>query len=235
MLYNLRKSVLEANLQLPKHGLVIFTWGNVSGIDRASNLVAIKPSGVQYEDLKVDDIVIVDLEGKVMFGNMNPSSDTASHLYLYKHFPDVGGIVHTHSAWATSWAQANKAIPVLGTTHADYFYGEIPCTRPLNEEELSANYEANTGKVIVEAFQDCYYMNVPGALVHGHGPFAWGNTVDEALHNAVVLEEVAKMAYHTVMLGQSAAIDPNLLDKHYLRKHGEGAYYGQKKRRPKIV
>ncbi len=232
MLYNLRKSVLEANLQLPKHQLVIFTWGNVSGIDRSSGLVAIKPSGVEYENLRVDDIVIVDLDGNVMFGNMNPSSDTASHLYLYKHFPDVGSIVHTHSAWATSWAQANKPIPVLGTTHADYFYGEIPCTRPLNEEELSANYEVNTGKVIVEAFQDSYYMNVPGALVHGHGPFAWGGNVNEALHNAVVLEEVAKMAYHTVMLGQSTPIDPNLLDKHYLRKHGEGAYYGQKKRRP---
>jgi L-ribulose-5-phosphate 4-epimerase len=232
MLYNLRKSVLEANLLLPKHGLVIFTWGNVSGIDRATGLVAIKPSGIEYDDLKVDDIVIVDLDGKVVFGNLNPSSDTASHLLLYKHFSDVGGIVHTHSGWASTWAQAGRGIPVYGTTHADYFYGEIPCTRPLNAEELSRAYEKNTGLVIVEAFNESDYMNIPGALVHGHGPFAWGSNVDEALHNAVVLEEVAKMAYHTEMMGQKTPIDQYLLDKHYLRKHGEGAYYGQKRKRP---
>ncbi len=231
MLYNLRKSVLEANLQLPKHGLVIFTWGNVSGIDRSTGLVAIKPSGVEYADLKVDDIVIVDLDGKVMFGNMKPSSDTSSHLYLYKQFPDVGGIVHTHSAWASIWAQAGRGIPVYGTTHADYFYGEIPCTRPLSAEELSKDYEMNTGLVIAEAFTDVDYLNIPGALVHGHGPFAWGSNVNEALHNAVVLEEVAKMAYHTEMMGQKTPIDQFLLDKHYLRKHGEGAYYGQKRRK----
>ncbi len=232
MLYNLRKSVLEANVKLAKYGLVIFTWGNVSGIDRATGLVAIKPSGIEYDDLKVDDIVIVDLEGKVMSGSMKPSSDTASHLYLYQQFPDVGGIVHTHSAWASTWAQAGRGIPVYGTTHADYFYGEIPCTRPLTAEELSKDYEKNTGLVIVETFQEMDYMNIPAALVHGHGPFAWGGSVGEALHNAVVLEEVAKMAYHTEMMGQDTPIDKFLLDKHYLRKHGEGAYYGQKRRKP---
>lgn len=231
MLYNLRKSVLEANLKLPKHGLVIFTWGNVSGIDRSSGLVAIKPSGVEYEDLKVDDIVVVDLEGKVVFGTLKPSSDTASHLYLYKQFQDVGGIVHTHSAWASTWAQAGRGIPVYGTTHADYFWGEVPCTRPLSAEELSKDYEMNTGLVIAEAFRDIDYLNIPAALVHGHGPFAWGSTVDEALHNAVVLEEVAKMAYHTEMMGQRTPIDKYLLDKHYLRKHGEGAYYGQRRKK----
>jgi L-ribulose-5-phosphate 4-epimerase len=232
MLYNLRKSVLEANVKLAKYGLVIFTWGNVSGIDRATGLVAIKPSGIEYDDLKVDDIVIVDLEGKVMSGSLKPSSDTASHLYLYQQFPDVGGIVHTHSAWASTWAQAGRGIPVYGTTHADYFYGEIPCTRPLTAEELSKDYEMNTGLVIVETFRDMDYMNIPAALVHGHGPFSWGASVNEALHNAVVLEEVAKMAYHTEMMGQDLPIDKFLLDKHYLRKHGEGAYYGQKRRKP---
>ena len=232
MLYNLRKSVLEANVKLAKYGLVIFTWGNVSGIDRATGLVAIKPSGIEYDDLKVDDIVIVDLEGKVMSGSMKPSSDTISHLYLYKQFPDVGGIVHTHSVWASIWAQAGRGIPVYGTTHADYFYGEIPCTRPLTAEELSKDYEKNTGLVILETFRELDYMNIPAALVHGHGPFAWGGSVGEALHNAVVLEEVAKMAYHTEMMGQDTPIDKFLLDKHYLRKHGEGAYYGQKRRKP---
>lgn len=231
MLYNLRKSVLEANLKLPKHGLVTFTWGNVSGIDRSSGLVAIKPSGVEYEDLKVDDIVIVDMDCKVVFGTLKPSSDTPSHLYLYKHFPDVGGIVHTHSAWASIWAQAGRGIPVYGTTHADYFWGEVPCTRPLTAEELSQEYEMNTGLVIAEAFQDIDYLNIPAALVHGHGPFAWGSNVNEALHNAVVLEEVAKMAYHTEMMGQKTPIDKYLLDKHYLRKHGEGAYYGQRRKK----
>ncbi len=232
MLYNLRKSVLEANVKLAKYGLVIFTWGNVSGIDRTTGLVAIKPSGIEYDDLKVDDIVIVDLDGKVMSGSLKPSSDTSSHLYLYQQFPDLGGIVHTHSAWASTWAQAGRGIPVYGTTHADYFYGEIPCTRPLTAEELSKDYEKNTGLVIVETFENIDYMNIPAALVHGHGPFAWGASVNEALHNAVVLEEVAKMAYHTEMMGQNTPIDRFLLDKHYLRKHGEGAYYGQKRRKP---
>ncbi len=230
MLYNLRKTVWESNLSLVKHGLVIFTWGNVSGIDRASGLVAIKPSGVEYDQLKIDDIVLVDLDGKLVWGDLNPSSDTPTHLELYKHFPALGGIVHTHSEWATSRAQAGKGIPVYGTTHADYFFGEIPCTRPMTREETAEGYEVNTGQVIVECFQDTDPMNIPAVLVHGHGPFAWGKDAVEAVHNAVVLEEVAKMAFRTEGMGNLTPIDAFLLEKHFLRKHGAGAYYGQKKK-----
>jgi L-ribulose-5-phosphate 4-epimerase len=231
MLYNLRKAVLEANLSLVEHGLVIFTWGNVSGIDRASGLVAIKPSGVEYGHLKIDDIVLLDLEGKQVFGNLNPSSDTPTHLALYRSFPEVGGIVHTHSEWATSRSQVGKAIPVYGTTHADYFFGEIPCTRPMTREETAERYEENTGRVIAECFRDIDPMQIPAVLVHGHGPFAWGADALEAVHNAVVLEEVAKMAFRAEVLGQKKPIDAFLLEKHFLRKHGSGAYYGQKKKK----
>ena len=231
MLYNLRKTVLEANLALVRHGLVIFTWGNVSGIDRASGLVAIKPSGVEYDHMKIDDIVLVDLDGKPVFGNLNPSSDTPTHLALYRRFPDIGGIVHTHSQWATSRAQAGKGIPVYGTTHADYFFGEIPCTRPMTKEETVEGYEENTGYVIAECFQHIDPMSVPAVLVHSHGPFAWGSDAQNAVHNAVVLEEVAKMAFRTEMLGQEAPVEKFLLEKHFLRKHGTGAYYGQKKKK----
>lgn len=231
MLYNLRKAVLDANLSLVTHGLVIFTWGNVSGIDRDSGLVAIKPSGVEYDHLKIDDIVLVDLKGKQVFGNLNPSSDTPTHLALYRRFPEVGGIVHTHSEWATSRAQAGKPVPVYGTTHADYFFGEIPCTRPMTREETMERYEENTGHVIAECFGDKDPMQIPAVLVHGHGPFAWGNDAQEAVQNAVVLEEVARMAFRTEVLGQGKPIDAFLLEKHFLRKHGAGAYYGQRKKK----
>lgn len=231
MLYNLRKSVLEANLELPKHGLVIFTWGNVSGIDRSTGLVAIKPSGVEYEDLKVDDIVVVDMSGKVLFGNLKPSSDTPSHLHLYNNFPEITSIVHTRSPWASIWAQSGREIPVYGTTHADYFHGEIPCTRPLTAEEVETDYELNNGIVITETFKELDHISIPGVLVQGHGPYAWGTSVPEALHNAVVLEQVAMMAYYTEAMGQKRPIDQTLIDKHYLRKHGACAYYGQKKKR----
>lgn len=229
MLEQLKSEVLQANLDLPKHGLVTFTWGNVSGIDRERGLVVIKPSGVPYETMTVDDMVVVDLDGNVVGGDRKPSSDTPTHLVLYRAFPGIGGIVHTHSPWATSWAQAGRGIPALGTTHADYFYGEIPCTRPMTEEEIRGAYERDTGTVIVEAFQQRDPLQVPGVLVHAHAPFAWGTDPDNAVHNAVVLEEVAKMAYHTFMLNPDAEpMSQHLLDKHFLRKHGANAYYGQK-------
>lgn len=230
MLEQLKKEVLEANLQLPKHGLVTFTWGNVSGIDREQGLVVIKPSGVPYEDLKIDDLVVLDLEGNVVEGALNPSSDTATHLVLYRAFPNVGGIVHTHSPWATSWAQAGRSIPALGTTHADYYYGEIPCTRGLTKEEINRSYELETGNVIIETFETggIEPLSMPGVLVTGHAPFCWGKDANQAVHNAVVLEEVAKMALHTFQLNPHIEpIDQFLLDKHYLRKHGANAYYGQ--------
>ena len=228
MLEELKHSVYEANLDLVKHGLVIFTWGNVSGIDRERGLVVIKPSGVSYDTMKVTDMVVVDLDGRVVEGTLKPSSDTATHLVLYKAFPKTGGIVHTHSSWATAWAQAGKAIPALGTTHADYFYGPIPCTRKLTEKEISTAYEAETGHVIVETFAGLDPEAVPGVLVTNHAPFAWGKDPHEAVHNAKVLEEVAQMAYHTLQINPSASIDQYLLDKHYFRKHGKNAYYGQK-------
>lgn len=229
MLEKLKDEVLQANADLPRYGLVTFTWGNVSGIDRESGHVVIKPSGVDYEKLKRDDMVVLDLEGNVVEGDLKPSSDTPTHLALYKAFPEIGGIVHTHSPWATVWAQAGRGIPALGTTHADYFYGEIPCTRKMTEDEIRGAYELETGHVIIETFRDRNAMEIPGVLVNQHAPFCWGKDASNALHNAVVLEEVAKMAYHTVALNPGIGpMDQALLDKHYLRKHGANAYYGQK-------
>lgn len=224
---HLRESVCMANLELVKHGLVIFTWGNVSAIDRASGLVVIKPSGVPYDDMQPSDMVVVDLDGQVAEGKYRPSSDTPTHLALYEAFGDVGAIVHTHSRWATIWAQAGRAIPAFGTTHADYFYGDVPCTRSLTAAETERHYELNTGKVIIETFKEIRPTQVPGVLVKNHGPFAWGADTSKAVHHAVVLEEIAGMAYHTVQLGGSKAIDRHLLERHFLRKHGDNAYYGQ--------
>ena len=227
-LKSLREQVLEANLALPKHGLVTFTWGNVSGIDRERGLMVIKPSGVSYEAMKLADMVVVDMDGNVQEGDLRPSSDTPTHLALYRHYTQLGGIVHTHSTHATGWAQAGRAIPAFGTTHADYFYGEIPCSRPLSEKEVSDAYELNTGAVIIETLGERNPLEMPGILVSEHAPFAWGKTPDDAVHNAVVLEEVARMALFTVMLSpQQSPIAKHLLDKHYLRKHGANAYYGQ--------
>jgi L-ribulose-5-phosphate 4-epimerase len=231
MLERLKKEVLAANLQLPEHGLVTFTWGNVSGIDREQGLVVIKPSGVSYDDLKIDDLVVLDLNGRIVEGTLRPSSDTPTHLALYRAFSQIGGIVHTHSPWATSWAQAGRPIPALGTTHADYFYGEIPCTRALNKEEIERAYELETGSAIIETFEKegLDPVSMPGVLLSGHAPFSWGKSASQAVHNAVVLEEVAKMALQTFQLNpQMKPIDQFLLDKHYLRKHGVNAYYGQK-------
>ncbi|MGG3923893.1 L-ribulose-5-phosphate 4-epimerase [Geobacillus thermodenitrificans] len=228
MLEELKRAVFEANLQLPQYRLVTFTWGNVSGIDRERGLVVIKPTGLAYDRLTAEDMVVVNLDGEVVEGEWKPSSDTPTHLWLYKQFPGIGGIVHTHSTWATVWAQAGKGIPPLGTTHADYFYGEIPCTRPMTNEEIQGEYELETGKVITETFRFLDPLQVPGVLVHGHGPFAWGKDPANAVHNAVVLEEVAKMAARTYMLNPNAQpISQSLLDRHYLRKHGVNAYYGQ--------
>ena len=229
MLEQLKEQVWKANLLLPNYNLVTFTWGNVSGIDRESGLFVIKPSGVEYDGMTAEDMVVVDLNGKVVEGKWRPSSDTPTHLELYKAFPDCGGIVHTHSRWATVFAQAGREIPALGTTHADYFYGPIPCTRLLTVEEINGEYEAETGKVIIETFKDRDPMAVPAALVYSHGPFAWGKDPLEAVHNAVVLEEVAFMAWHAMELNpQVGRMQQELLDKHYLRKHGKNAYYGQK-------
>ncbi|MEZ0536697.1 L-ribulose-5-phosphate 4-epimerase [Caldicellulosiruptoraceae bacterium PP1] len=231
MLKELKEKVLLANLELPKRGLVTYTWGNVSGIDKESGLVVIKPSGVPYDELKVEHMVVVDLEGNVIEGNLRPSSDTPTHLILYKHFKEIGGIVHTHSRWATIWAQAGLSIPPLGTTHADYFYGEIPCTRRLTNDEINNEYEKMTGIVIVETFKNINPTYIPAVLVCNHGPFAWGKDANEAVHNAVVLEEVAMMAFNTIALNpQVSSINRAILDKHFLRKHGKNAYYGQKNR-----
>lgn len=228
MLEKLKSDVFKANLDLVKSGLVIFTWGNVSGIDREKGLIVIKPSGVSYDDMKAEDMVVVDMNGNVIEGKYKPSSDTPTHLVLYKAFPKIGGVVHTHSEWATSWAQAGMPIPALGTTHADYFYGAIPCTRKLTEKEIQENYEVETGTVIVEAFKGQDPNAVPSVVVNGHGPFSWGTDAHNAVHNAVVLEEVAKMAHHSLTLNPVKGIDQYLLDKHYMRKHGPKAYYGQK-------
>ena len=230
MLEALKELVCKANLLLPAHHLVTFTWGNVSGIDRDKGLFVIKPSGVPYEELKPQDMVVMDLEGHRVEGELNPSSDTATHAELYRRFPEVGGIVHTHSRWATIWAQAGRDIPAYGTTHADYIYGAVPCARDLTQEEVERAYELETGKVIVERCRDCA-KDVPAVLVYSHGPFAWGKDAAEAVHNAVVLEEVAMMAWHNLMMlgGNLQSMQQELLDKHYLRKHGPGAYYGQKK------
>lgn len=229
MLDKLKLAVLKANLELPKRDLVTFTWGNVSGIDRTHNLIVIKPSGIAYDELKLEDLVVVDLDGNQVEGKLKPSSDTPTHLVIYKNFKEVGGVVHTHSRWATSWAQSGKGIPAFGTTHADYFYGEIPCTRKMTTAEINASYEEETGNVIVETFAGINPIYVPGVLVNNHGPFTFGKDADEAVHNAVVLEEVAMMAYNTCQLTPGIkAIDKALLDKHFLRKHGTNAYYGQK-------
>ena len=228
MLEKLKQEVLEANLQLPEYGLVTFTWGNVSGICREQNLVVINPSGVSYDGMKAEDMVIVDLDGNVIEGDLKPSSDTPTHLELYKAFPNLGGIVHTHSRWAPSFAQAGIALPALGTTHADTFYGNVPVTRLLTPEEIAGEYEKETGTVIIECFKDMDPMDIPGVLVHSHGPFSWGKDAKEAVHNAVVLEEVAFMAYHTLQLNpEKGRIPQEILDKHYYRKHGANAYYGQ--------
>lgn len=230
MLEKLKQKVLEANLMLPKYGLVTFTWGNVSAVDRESGMVVIKPSGVEYGEMTADHMVVVELAtGKVAEGKLNPSSDTPTHLELYRAFEGLGGIVHTHSRWATSFAQAGVGIVPMGTTHADYFYGEIPCTRTMTPEEIAGEYEKETGTVIIEAFNDIDPLTIPAVLVKSHGPFTWGKTAAEAVHNAVVLEEAAFMNYHALGLNpQIGHMQQELLDKHYMRKHGANAYYGQK-------
>ena len=232
MLETLKQQVYEANMELPRRGLVTYTWGNVSGIDRASGLVVIKPSGVEYEELTLDKMVVVDLQtGTIVEGSLNPSSDTKTHLELYKAFPALGGIVHTHSHFAVAWAQAGQDIPCYGTTHADYFYGPIPCARHLTAAELEEDYEKNTGKVIIETFQNRNIdpVAVPAVICHSHGPFPWGKDAAQAVYHAVVLEEVAKMALFTRQIDPAAAPAPqSMQDKHYLRKHGPNAYYGQR-------
>lgn len=230
MLEELKQKVYEANMELPRYGLVTFTWGNVSGIDRERGLFVIKPSGVAYNELTPDDMVVMDMDGNKVEGKLNPSSDTATHLELYKAFSEIGGVVHTHSSYATSWSQSGRSIPCYGTTHADYFYGEIPCVRCLNKEEIEAAYEENTGHLIVDEFlkMNKSPMAVPAVLCKNHGPFVWGRDSIEAVHNAVVLEEVAKMAYRTELINKDAVPAPQeLQDKHYYRKHGANAYYGQ--------
>ena len=231
MLEELKQKVYEANLELPRRGLVTYTWGNVSGIDREAGLFVIKPSGVEYEDLRPEDLIVMDLDGNKVEGSMNPSSDTKTHLVLYRSFPEIGGIVHTHSPYAVGWAQAGKDIPAFGTTHADYFYGPIPCARHLTQEELDEDYELNTGKIIVETFRErgIAPVSVPGVICRSHGPFTWGKDAAQAVYHAAVLEEVAKMALFTRMVDPMAEAAPQrYLDKHYMRKHGPNAYYGQK-------
>ncbi len=230
MLEKLKQSVFEANLELVKQKLIVYTWGNVSGYDPLNKLIVIKPSGVNYDTMKVSDMVVVDLDGNKIEGELKPSSDTPTHLALYKQYPQLRGIVHTHSEWATSWAQANRSIPVYGTTHCDYFYGSIPITRKLTKSEIENNYEYNTGMVIIETIENNNInpLEIPGINVAQHGPFVWGEDPKEAVHNAKVLEEVAKMAYHTEQLNKDLQeVQQDLLDKHYLRKHGKKAYYGQ--------
>ncbi len=233
MLEELKQQVLEANLLLPQYNLVTFTWGNVSGIDRAKGLIVIKPSGVEYEQMDASDMVVVDMEGNKVEGKLNPSSDTPTHLVLYKAFPNIRGVVHTHSPWAVSFAQAGISIPAAGTTHGDYFYGDIPVTRAMSEEEIVKDYEKQTGNVVVETFNknNINPGYVPGVLVNDHGPFTWGISPQNAVHNSVVLEEVAKMAYHSLQLKpHNIKMDQVLLDKHFNRKHGKNAYYGQNKK-----
>lgn len=228
MLEELKQLVYEANMELPARGLITYTWGNVSGIDREKSLFVIKPSGVEYENLHPEDMVVMDLNGNKVEGKLKPSSDTPTHLELYKAFPEIGGVVHTHSPWAASWAQAGRSIPCYGTTHADYFYGEIPCARNLTPEEIETGYETNTGKVIIETFTEKNPSYVPGVLCANHGPFTWGKDAKEAVHNAVVLEEVAKMACRTEMLRPGVQEASQVIrDKHFMRKHGPNAYYGQ--------
>lgn len=234
MLEQLKKEVYEANMLLPKHGLITFTWGNVSGIDREAGLIVIKPSGVEYDIMKPEDMVVVDLNGNRVEGELNPSSDTPTHIELYKAFPNIGGVVHTHSRWATTMSQQGMGVPALGTTHGDYFYGEIPCTRKMTPEEIQGEYEKETGSVIIETFEKRNIQpdDVPAVLVYSHGPFTWGTDPHNAVHNAVVLEEVSFMAWHNLALSGNTIrpMQQELLDKHYLRKHGANAYYGQAKK-----
>ena len=225
----LKQQVFEANMDLPRYVLVTFTWGNVSAIDRQRGLVVIKPSGIAYESMTVDDMSVVDLQGHVVEGRWRPSSDTATHLALYRRYPDLGGVVHTHSTHATAWAQAGLAIPALGTTHADYFFGDIPCTRALSAQEVDEAYELNTGQVIIETLGEANPLHTPGIVVYQHGPFAWGKDAHEAVHNAVVMEEVARMAWIARGINpQLQPIDSWLMNKRFQRKHGPNAYYGQK-------
>lgn len=229
MLEELKEKVFEANLDLVKYGLVIFTWGNVSGIDREKGLVVIKPSGVSYDAMKASDMVVVDLEtGKVVEGNLKPSSDTPTHLALYRAFPEIGGVVHTHSTYATAWSQAGKDLPNIGTTHADYFHEAVPCTRDMVESEVINEYELNTGNVIIERFEGMNPTHTPGVLVKNHGPFSWGTSPADAVHNAVVLEQIAKMASIAYTVNPMLTMNPLLVEKHFSRKHGPNAYYGQK-------
>lgn len=233
MLEDLKRQVYEANMQLPRLGLVNFTWGNVSGIDRGKGLFVIKPSGVPYEKLKPSDLVVVDLNGKVIEGDLRPSSDTPTHAVLYRHFLKIGGITHTHSPWAVSYAAAGRGIPVLNTTHADTFYGEVPVTRNLTANEIQGDYEKNTGKVIIDTFKKQHLSPaaMKAVLVNQHGPFTWGKNASESVYNAKVLEVIAEMNYHTLLLNPAIKpVSPQLLNKHYLRKHGKNAYYGQKNR-----
>lgn len=232
MLKKLKHSVYEANMELPRRGLVTYTWGNVSGIDRERGLVVIKPSGVEYDELKPEDLVVLDLDGNVVEGELNPSSDTKTHLELYKAFPELGGVVHTHSPYAVGWAQAGRDVPAYGTTHADYFFGPVPCCRSLTEQEVEEDYERNTGLVIVETFRERNLnpVHVPGTICRNHGPFTWGKDPAQAVYHAVVLEEVAKMAVYTIQIDPAAQPAPqHVLNKHFMRKHGPDAYYGQKK------
>lgn len=228
MLEDLKKKVYEANMELQRKGLVIYTWGNVSGIDREKGLIVIKPSGVDYDTMKAEDMVVLDLEGNVVEGKYKPSTDTPTHLVMYNTYPNIGGVVHTHSEWATTFAQAGLSIPAFGTTHADYFYGDVPCTRDLSDEEINGEYEKETGNVIVETIGDKNPLEIPAIVVKNHGPFTWGKDPDNAVYNAVVLDKVAEMAYKTMTLNKSVkSVNQTLLDKHYLRKHGVNAYYGQ--------
>jgi L-ribulose-5-phosphate 4-epimerase len=230
MLDKLKQIVFKANMDLVENGLVIHTWGNVSGRDKKSGLIVIKPSGVDYESMKPDDMVVIDPVGKVVEGKFKPSTDAPTHLFLYRTYSELGGVVHTHSSYATSWAQAGRAIPPFGTTHADHYYGEVPCTRLLSDKEIESDYEINTGKVIVETLGTVNPLTIPSVLVNSHGPFCWGSDANNAVYNAVALEEIARMAFYTVLLGKEEPINNSLLDKHFKRKHGNDAYYGQGKK-----
>ena len=231
MLNKLKNEVFKANIELVSNGLVIHTWGNVSGRDQDTGLIVIKPSGVDYKSMKAEDMVVIDREGMVIEGKFKPSTDAPTHLLLYRKWAQLGGIVHTHSSYATSWAQAGRPIPPFGTTHADHYYGEVPCTRSLTDDEISTDYEINTGKIIIETMEGVDPLSIPSVLVNAHGPFCWGKDASDAVYNAISLEEIAKIAFYTVLLGHSDPVKQTLLDKHFKRKHGTGAYYGQEKKK----